>query len=113
MELEGATRSDFSCPTSIYAHVSKPVRDQGREVQYAILDIYPRSGIMNLGNINPETRVFEHFDPGQGIQAHYRRADNHVVCEVFVPVEQLRDLKTIDDVLSIPGITVKRELIPQ
>ena len=98
---------------SFYAHISKPVKRNGQNVQYAMLALFPTSGIMHLGEINPETRVFEHYDPEMRNFALYRRAPNHVVTQVNVPSEQLDRLKTLDEVLSIPSIFVKRELIPK
>ena len=59
LELQGAYRPDFNCLSSIYAHISNPViREKGQEIQYAMLAIFPQHGIMHLGNINPETRMF-------------------------------------------------------
>ena len=113
LELEGALRPDFS-PSSVYAHISKPVERDGQNVQYAILALFPQHGIMDLGDINPETRVFEYYDSKmRNSPALYKRAGNHVVNQVSVPSEQLVKLKTLDEVLGIGGISVKRELIPQ
>jgi hypothetical protein len=120
LELEGVYSMDRASPTSVYAHISKPVKRGAEDVQYAMLAIFPRHGFMNLGEIDPETRVFEHYDP-DGVRkfgigtpnALYVRAGNHVVNEVSVPHEQIDRLKTMDEVLGIDGIFVKRELIPE
>jgi hypothetical protein len=113
MELEGAIGPDFKYPPSVYAHISYPVNKDGAEVRYALLAIFPQHGIMHLGEINPRTKSFDHYDRHLHTPALYQRACNHVVNEVYVPVEQLKKLKTIDDVLSIPWIKVKRELFPE
>ena len=86
LELEGASRPDFNSSTSVYLHVSKPVKKDGQEVQYAMLAIFPQHGIMHLGDINPETRFFEHYDPEMRNFALYKRAENHVVNQVSVPI---------------------------
>ena len=113
LELEGAIRPDFNCPTSLYAHISKPVkRNRNEEVQYALIAIFPQHGIMELGEINPATRVFRGYDP-RGIDlSFYERASNNVIKEIKVLGNQVRGLKTLDEVLAIEGISVKRELIP-
>ncbi|MFA4960413.1 MAG: hypothetical protein WC548_02005 [Candidatus Pacearchaeota archaeon] len=110
LELEGAIRKDFNCRTSVCAHVSTPCEKEGRDVQYVMMDLFPRNGIMYLGNINPETKIFECFDMSK--IALYERANNHVVKKVMVPISQFSKLKTLEEVLSIEGISVKRELIP-
>jgi len=110
LELEGVIRPDFT--SSIYAHISKPIKDNDRDVQYTLMAIFPQHGIMHLGSINPETRRFEHYDPDMINFALYTRADNHVVKTILVPLDQLDKLQVIDDVLKIEGISVKRELIP-
>ena len=112
LELEGALRSDFMCATSVYAHISKPVKKDGTDVQYALMAIFPQHGIMHLGDINRDTKFFEHYDPAMRDSALYERADNHVVRKVMVPTEQLNRLRTLDEVLAIEGISIKRELVP-
>lgn len=113
MKLEGANRPDSDDSSSVYAHISKPVRKDGQNVQYAMLAIFPQNGIMDLGNINPETKMFEHYDPEMSIFALYTRADNNVVNKVSVPSEQLEKLPTLEEVLGIESISVKEELIPE
>lgn len=111
MELKGAYRPDFNCPSSIYAHISKPVKRDGEDVQYAMLDIFPEHGVMYLGGIDPKTKMFNFFDPSN--PALYTRAGNHIVNQVSVPIEQLKKLPTLEEVLGIEDISVKRELIPE
>lgn len=113
MELEGAYRPDFNCLSSVYAHISKPVRKDGQDIQYAMLAIFPQHGVMDLGDINPNTRMFEFYDPRKINFAPYTRADNGVVNKVSVPLDSMEKLKTIDEVLGIEGISVKRELTPE
>ena len=111
MELEGALRPDFNSRSSVYAHISDPVKRDDDDVQYALLAIFPQHGVMRLGDINPETMMFEDYTPYR--PALYTRADNHVVNGVSVPAEQFDRLKTLDEVLAIEGISVKRELFPE
>ena len=113
LELKGALRPDFNCPTSIYAHVSRPVKKEGRDVQYVLMAIFPQHGMMNLGTIKPNTQMFEKYSLEMGDFAFYERANNHVVKRVLVPTEQLNRLPILEDILRIPGISIKRELIPK
>jgi hypothetical protein len=94
-----------------YAHISEPIQDQGRNIQYALIAEFPRHGVMQLGNINPETGRFVPLSPTD--DAFYKRADNHVVREVSVPVEQLNELKTLDELLSNPKVRVDDEFFPE
>ncbi|PIN94077.1 hypothetical protein COU54_00425 [Candidatus Pacearchaeota archaeon CG10_big_fil_rev_8_21_14_0_10_31_24] len=112
LELEGALSSDFKCATSVYAHISKPEKKDGTDVQYALMAIFPQHRIMHLGDINRDTKFFEHYDSTMRDFALYERADNHVVRKVRVPIEQLNRLRTLDEVLAIEGISIKRELVP-
>ena len=113
IKLEGAYRKDFNCKSSVYAYISKPVKRDGQYVKYAMLVISPQHGVMCLGDINSETKMFEDYDPKILTLALYTRANNQVVNQVFVPSKQLKKLKTLDDVLAIKGISVKIELIPE
>ena len=117
LELEGAIRPDFNCPSSVYAHISKAGKvrlgAQVEDVQYALIAIFPQHGIMHLGDIDPETKRFRDYDPHMKEFALYTRAKNHVVEQVLVRSDQIERLKTLDEVLSIDGISVKRELIPE
>jgi len=74
---------------------------------------FPQHGIMYLGSINPETMMFEYYDPAMNNPASYTRAGNQVVNQVSVPSKQLKNLETLEEVLGIEGISVKRELIPE
>jgi len=113
LELKGACRPDFRCPSSIYAHVSNPVKKDKQDIQYAMLAIFPEHGIMHLGDINPETKMFEYYDSNMRRFTFYTRAENNVINQVSVPSEQLNKLKTLDEILAIDGISIKRELIPK
>lgn len=113
LELTGAIHPDYPCNTSVYAHVSYPISLSDKKSQaYACLAIFPQHGIMNLGNIDPKTKRFEGFNGKQTQIATYTRARNHVIKRVSIPAEQREKLKTLDEVLAIEGITIKRELIP-
>ncbi len=113
LELTGAIRPYPKSPASVYAHISKPVQDKFKQVQYAMMALLPQHGVMHLGNINPETMMFEHFDPDLRTPAMYKLADNQVVEQVSVHLNQMEPLKTLEEVLRIPGISIKRELIPE
>jgi hypothetical protein len=68
---------------------------------------------MHLGNINPETKMFEHYGPDMKYPTFYKRGSNHVINEIYVLPAQLDKLKTLNEVLGIDGISVKRELFPE
>ena len=110
LELKGVYRS-FNFPSFVYAHISTPVSIQGQCVQYALLATAPQHGIMLLGEIDPLTNCFEHYD-AKGPYAVYTRAGNGVVNQVSVPREQLTRLKTLEEILCIDGISVTRTLVP-
>ncbi len=112
LELEGAFRPDFNCPVFIYAHISEPVKKDGIDVQYALMAICPQHGMMDLGDINPKTRMFKTYDPQMINSSFYERVSNHVVKRVMILSDQLNKLRTLDDVLATKEISVKRELIP-
>ncbi len=119
LELGDVIRPDFDCLSSVYAHISKPEIRSISEIlgepaqQYALLAIVPQHGIMNLGEIDPETRKFELYDSEMREYALYEIASNHVVNKIFVPSNQLDELKTLDEVLGIPGIDIIREMKPK
>lgn len=96
-------------PGIAYAHISQPVEDQGKMVQYALIAEFPQHGVMQLGNINPETGRFELLSP---VYVPYKRASNHVVQEVSVPARLLYELKTLDELLSNPKVRVEDEFHP-
>lgn len=122
LELDGAHNPTFNAPAPVFAHISKPIKPEGRTnqdelfaqqpifVQYAILATNPQNEVMRLGEIDPETRAFEEYDPDG--PAPYTRAGNHVVNQVYVPPGQMSRLKTLDEVLEIEGISIIRELFP-
>lgn len=112
LELIGAYSPDFNCPSSIYAHVSKLIKINDVGAQYAMLAMFSHHGTMHLGDINPGTKMFEHYDFNINGAALYTRAPNHIVNVVSVPIEQVNRLKTLDKILNINGISIKRELIP-
>ncbi len=112
MELEGALSSKpGNEQIVVYAHVSKPVRDRGEYKRYAILASFPQNGMTNIGEIDPATRQFQNFQPD--VVVLYKRADNRVICEMNLLASELYRLKTIDDVLAIPGITMIHQNTPQ
>ena len=119
LELQGASlraRYDIHnlLPTIICAHVSKPVTVEGREIRYALLtQASPQQNMMELGNIDPETNIFEYLDPNRVEFSTYRRAPNGVIIEANVPSSQVSSLKSLDEVLAITGISVTRESVPK
>ena len=114
LELKGAIDPGTRGSMWVYAHISPPV-DIGRgTAQYALLAPAPEHGIAYLGEINPETREFRTYEAiGISKPTYYERAKNRVIRQMSVPVDQLENLKTKDEVLAIPGISVGRELIPE
>ena len=82
-------------------------------VQYVMLATAPEHGIIHLGEIGPETRVFGFFDINMRTFGFYDRSENYVINKVYVPNEQVARLTTIDKVLKIKCIHVKRELFPR
>lgn len=113
LELEGAVDPTLKGNCWVYAHVSTPAMKDGQPVQYALLARAPQHGLTQLGEINPQTREFNTYEPTPAGQTFYERAGNHVIREMDVPVTQLEKLPTLDDVLAIPGLKVRREFTPQ
>ena len=114
MELQGAfishgVNAHYRVP--LYAHVAKPVRDNGVEKRYVLLAHFPRHGMAGLGDIDSESKRFLEFRPE--VIAHYKRASNRVIYEMSVPASELSRLKTIDDVLAVPGIQIAHRNKPQ
>lgn len=111
MELEGALHPRLKgMGMLLYAHVSKPVNDKGRQVKYALIAPAPRHGTAELGEINPETREFQLFEPT--VSAFYERATNRVIYQMSMPANELGRLKTVEEVLAIPNIMVKSQNTP-
>ncbi len=92
-----------------YAHVSKPILDNGQPKRYALLGQFPQHGITYLGEINPKTLEFFQYSE---IPVFYERSSNRVIKKLRVSNEQLLRLKTIEEVLSIEGIKVASEGTP-
>ncbi|MBI5332686.1 MAG: hypothetical protein HZB65_03875 [Candidatus Aenigmarchaeota archaeon] len=111
LELHGARHyMDSRSDIILYAHVSKPMEYKDNFVQYVMLAPGPQHGMIHLGEIDPETRCFRFFDKRMRIFGIYKRATNNVVNKVCVPHEQLEKLKTLNEILKINGIYVKREM---
>lgn len=113
LEIEGARDPILKEGRFVYAHISTPTEVEGKPVQYALIAGFPQHGTARLGNIDPETKVFKWLTQEPFPQAFYERASNHVIQEMRVPAGQLDQLKTVDEVLAIEGIKVRRELIPE
>ncbi len=116
LELGGAIRPDFDCLSSVYAHIYIPnIRTtseilDGSVKQYALLAINPQHGIMNLGNINPEMRRFEHYDEKMRDSALYEMDDRYVVNRIHIPSNQIDKIKTLEEVLGIQEIYTIRKV---
>ena len=95
--------------TTVYCHVSTPVQDEGKEKRYALIAACPQGGRTLLGDIHPDQGEFREFSREV---TFYERASNHVVCQMHIPVAQLESLRTIDNVLASPHVSIVRELIP-
>lgn len=118
LELEGALINlhDTLQKCQIYAHISKPLfsHKENSKVQYVMLARMPQHGAMHLGEISQDRpHIFEYFDPDLENSAEYGRADNNIINWINVPTDQLDNLKPLEEILKIPRISVKRELIPE
>jgi len=112
LKLEGALAPHTSTPIPVYAHISKTVIDNSFETKYVLLAPFPRGGEMGLGNINPKTKVLEPYGICAGGLALYERARNRVVSRVLVLPEAFEKLETLEDILGIQGISIKKEYVP-
>ncbi len=113
LELEGLYDPNLRADTSAFAHTSAPVDTPEGLKQRVLLALFPQHGLADLGTINPETCEFKPFDPKYLNPAIYERSDNHVICSMNVPVDQVEKLPTLDQLLTIPGIRVGRDLRPE
>lgn len=96
----------------VYAHISAPARTEKGPIQYALIAGAPQHGIAYLGTINPETREFSEFNRANGARTFYDRASNNVICKMYAPAYQMNQLQTLDEILAIEGLHLRRELIP-
>ncbi|MEK6825966.1 MAG: hypothetical protein AABY00_04220 [Nanoarchaeota archaeon] len=56
-------------------------------------------------------KFFKKFEPE--VTAFYDRAANRVIYKMNLPASELGQLKTIDDVLAIPGIRMTHQNTPK
>lgn len=112
LELEGAW---FEKPSNTVIGVQAHIATGQDQIQYAILSRLAEMsmGRAYLGYIDPQTREFKLYDPERCDVVTYKRAGNGVVCEIIMSAEHLNKVQTLDEILSIPGITIGRELVPQ
>ena len=102
IELSGARNPmNPDKKTKVYAHIARPL---GRK-EYALLAI-PSGNFLRLGLINPDTRIFEFFEPRLLSLCGY--ATNNVVNRIFVFKAHLDSIQTLKEVLSIKGIQIKK-----
>lgn len=94
--------------------VTVPVDIEGRVARYALISQGMRFGQTELGEIDPSTREFRVFgsvNDERGIPkaiTFFETLDRPRI-KLYVPVSQLPYLKTIEEVLSIPSISIRRE----
>ena len=112
LQLAGASCSELKCPAPIYAYVSKPTENNGSKVTYVLLSRYQSHGSVRLGEINPKTRVFTPYSFCMGDSDFYKKARNGIIQEVRISPDKLHQLKNLEEVLAIEGISIKRELVP-
>ena len=112
LELEGVNYKNYKgkIRKNIYACIHQYANKEGT-IQYALLTIPPSHGIAYLGRIDPKTKKFKMYNWGE--ISIYLRAENGVICKIFVPKNQLSQIKTIESILSIPEIEVVNELFPK
>ena len=107
LELDGAIRQDLDVVELVEAHISYP---RGyKDSRYALLFMMPQGGSSNLREIDPETRLISNVVGGP---VAYFRAPNRVINEIYVLPDDIGKLRTMEEVLGIPGISVTRELFP-
>lgn len=102
IELSGA-RSPINPDkkTTVYAHIARPLGIK----EYALLAV-PSGNFVRLGLINPDTRIFEFFEPRLLSLCGY--ATNKVVNRISVFKVHLDYIQTLKEVLSIKGIQIKK-----
>lgn len=70
-----------------------------------------RFGITYLGYIDQQTREFRKFEPEIHTPFESTQAGGGgKKTKMYVPVTQLSHLRTLEDVLSISGISIRREV---
>jgi len=93
------------------ADITREVEISGRNARYILLSQATRFGITYLGYIDPQTREFRKFDPELHTSFESTQAGGGGrKTKMYVPVTQLPDLRTLEEVLSIPGISIRREI---
>ena len=85
----------------ICVYVAQPLAIE----EYGLLAI-PSGSLLRLGSINPDTRVFELFEPRLLSPCGY--ATNNVVNRISVHEGHLKYIQTLREVLAIRGIKIKR-----
>jgi hypothetical protein len=106
LELSGVRRStDPKKKVKVYAHLARPL---GKK-EYAFLAI-PSKSFLRLGFINPDTRLFDYFEPR--LLSPFGLAKNGVVNRIFVYKHHLDRIQTLDEILAIKGIKEKKTFVP-
>lgn len=95
--------------------VTIPIEINNRRDHYALLSQGMRFGFTELGYINPITREFKLFESPKDRRGfplettHFEWATMNKKSKMYVPVNQLQYLKTLEEVISIQGIYIKKE----
>ena len=110
LELHGTRDPIYEHATPrVFAYVTVPLKiDSTPEAEYALLTLFPQHGVMYLGGINPQTKIFDDNEPL--IRALYEQAGNKTIRSVCLPLRHLDRLQTLDEILRIEGITIVKEL---
>ena len=92
----------------LYADVTNEVEINGKRGNYALLSQGTRFGITSLGYIDTATREFKKFEPQVNTAFDSTQSGGGGrKTKMYVPISQLSELKTLDEVLAIPGISIK------
>ncbi len=92
----------------LHADVTREVEINGRRGNYALLSQGTRFGIADLGYIDPITREFRIYDRLRPAQFESTEGGGGRKTGMYVPNSQLPSLQTIEEVLSISGISIKQ-----
>ncbi|MDP3733967.1 MAG: hypothetical protein Q8R37_01950 [Nanoarchaeota archaeon] len=93
--------------------VTIPLEINNRKGHYALLSQGMRFGFTELGYIDFTTREFKLFESPKdrkGLRLEttlFEMKDMTQKTKMYVPLNQLQYLKTLEEILSIPGISLK------
>lgn len=108
IKIKGASHPLFpESPVTIEGYITTPVYREGHQTPLALLTTHAESGHIYLGEIDPTTKQFTYFDRSNN--AGYLQKSNGRIFVVLVPHVQRSRLKTLDEILAIPGISEIRD----